>query len=158
MPRFPSFMVTNGSPAMTNRYQLCMRRSKAGLNTLPQHFSRIRAPVFRLGDCPQRVGNVSALMQEAVVRLLDASTVSNPPLADVEPSPPQCRQWPNTRPSNYHCVRQEIGHCRHWGGAQPTSAMWRIADGSGVEHPGGCFLYQRYSHSRPVAVILFYQL
>jgi len=38
---------------------------------------------------------------------------------------------------------------RHWGGAQPTSAMWRIADGSGVEHPGGCFLYQRYSHSRP---------
>jgi len=28
-------------------------------------------------------------------------------------------------------------------GLGSTSAMWRIADGSCVEHPGGCFLHQR---------------
>jgi hypothetical protein len=36
-----------------------------------------------------------------------------------------------------------VGHCRHWGGLGSTSAMWRIADGGGIEQPDGSFLHQQ---------------
>jgi len=41
-----------------------------------------------------------------------------------------------------HCVRLEVGHCRHWGELVSTSVMWRIVDGGGAEQPDGSFLYQ----------------
>ncbi|AFT90017.1 hypothetical protein BUPH_08329 (plasmid) [Paraburkholderia phenoliruptrix BR3459a] len=34
-----------------------------------------------------------------------------------------------------------IGHCEHWGVLNALSAMWRTADGGGIEQRDGSFLH-----------------
>jgi hypothetical protein len=51
--------------------------------------------------------------------------------------------WPITCLSCCVGDRQVIGLCRHWSGLGSTSAMWRIADGGGIEQRDSGFLHQR---------------
>ena len=70
--------------------------------------------------------------------------VEEQPKAALRPATSERRLRPNSSRCERNRHGQVLGHARHWRGLGSTSAIrLRIADGAGVEQPGGSFLHQR---------------